>query len=303
MEEPDMSQSSRVWMIVLVLAGAFLAWRVRSYQAGAVYVEPKTMTQTVPDPETGEPTEFRVTTWSEVPDEERTRENVELSIPRTFGIWLSAFFTFAIFSFLFGDNPVYKIAESIFVGASAAYAMVIAFWKAVVGLLVARLLPEFSKAHFFPGADRTEPEWFMLIPLALGIMFLWRLMPVGGWISRWPLAFFIAVFAGLRLVSFFEADFVAQIKPTLLPLIVFTADGKFDLKTTLWNITMVFGTLSCLTYFFFSVEHSGFVGGVSRVGIYLLMITFGVGFALTVMSRYSLLIGRMDFLFKDWLHL
>jgi len=129
------------------------------------------------------------------------------------------------------------------------------------------------------------------------------LMPVGGWISRWPLAFFIAVFAGLRLVSHFEADFVVQIKSTILPLIVFAEDGSFDLKTSLWNSIMVLGTLSCLTYFFFSVEHTGVVGKISRVGIYLLMITFGVGFALTVMSRYSLLIGRMNFLLKDWLNL
>ena len=141
----------------------------------------------------------------------------------------------------------------------------------------------------------------MIIALIIGIMFLWRLMPTGGWISRWPLAFFIAVFAGLRLVSHFQADFVVQIQSTLLPLVVFV-DGSLHIKTTLWNITMVFGTLACLTYFFFSVEHTGFVGGVSRVGIYLLMITFGVGFALTVMSRYSLLIGRMNFLIYEWLH-
>ncbi|HSG69766.1 MAG TPA: hypothetical protein VLA12_05095, partial [Planctomycetaceae bacterium] len=89
----------------------------------------------------------------------------------------------------------------------------------------------------------------------------------------------------------------------ILPLIVFAADGSLDIKTSLWNMTMVFGTLACLTYFFFSLEHTGIVGGVSKIGIYLLMITFGVGFALTVMSRYSLLIGRMNFLLKDWLHI
>lgn len=289
-----MTQKTQIWIVIMVLAGSYLAWRVNSFHAGAVYVESKTVTETT--------TNLSVTTWSEVPDAEKDNENVQLSPARTFGIWLSAFFTFAIFSFLFGDNVVYKIAESVFVGASAAYAMVVTFWTAFMGLLVARLIPGFAKISFLPGAERTEPEWLMLIPLAMGIMFLWRLMPVGGWISRWPLAFFIAVFAGLRLVSHFEADFVAQIKATLLPLIVFAADGSFHLKTTLWNITMVFGTLSCLTYFFFSVEHTGIVGGVSRVGIYLLMITFGVGFALTVMSRYSLLIGRMDFLIKDWLH-
>jgi hypothetical protein len=290
-----MKQSTVIWTVVMILAGAYLSWRAINYQAGAVYVAPKVIT----DVESGN----SITTWSQVPDVDRDKPGVEFSLARTLGIWLSAIFTLAIFSFLFGDNVVYKIAESIFVGASAAYAMVVGFWAAFMGIFVAQLAPQFSQSTFIPGDDRTEPEWMMLIPLAMGIMFLWRLMPVGGWISRWPLAFFIAVFAGLRLVSHFEADFVVQIKSTILPLIVFAEDGSFDLKTSLWNSIMVLGTLSCLTYFFFSVEHTGVVGKISRVGIYLLMITFGVGFALTVMSRYSLLIGRMNFLLKDWLNL
>ena len=41
--------------------------------------------------------------------------------------------------------------------------------------------------------------------LILGAMLLWRLAPVGGWISRWPMAFIIGVFCGLRLVSFLSS--------------------------------------------------------------------------------------------------
>jgi len=37
------------------------------------------------------------------------------------GIWMGAFVTFAIYSFLYKDNPFYKIAEQIFVGLSAGY--------------------------------------------------------------------------------------------------------------------------------------------------------------------------------------
>ncbi len=38
-----------------------------------------------------------------------------------FGIWIAAFLTLALFSFLYKDNPVYKLAEHIFVGISAGY--------------------------------------------------------------------------------------------------------------------------------------------------------------------------------------
>lgn len=64
------------------------------------------------------------------------------------------------------------------------------------------------------------------------------------------------------------------------------------------------GVLSGLVYFFFSKEHTGLVfGGLARIGVWFLMIAFGGSFGFTVMGRISLLIGRIQFLIGDWLHL
>jgi hypothetical protein len=52
------------------------------------------------------------------------------------------------------------------------------------------------------------------------------------------------------------------------------------------------GTVTGLLYFFFSKEHTGNFGKVTRVGIYFLMISFGASFGFAVMGRISLLIGR-----------
>ena len=38
-----------------------------------------------------------------------------------FVLWLEAFITLAIFSFLYKDNPVYHMVESVFAGLSAGY--------------------------------------------------------------------------------------------------------------------------------------------------------------------------------------
>ncbi len=35
------------------------------------------------------------------------------------GAWIAVFFTVAIFSYVYNDNPFYKIAEHIYVGLSA----------------------------------------------------------------------------------------------------------------------------------------------------------------------------------------
>ena len=62
------------------------------------------------------------------------------------------------------------------------------------------------------------------------------------------------------------------------------------------------GVVTVLIYFFFSVEHTGAVGAASKVGIWFLMISFGASFGYTIMARLSLLIGRVQFLLGDWLH-
>jgi len=35
-----------------------------------------------------------------------------------FGAWIAIFLTMAILSFLYGDNPFYKLAEHLFIGIS-----------------------------------------------------------------------------------------------------------------------------------------------------------------------------------------
>jgi hypothetical protein len=69
------------------------------------------------------------------------------------------------------------------------------------------------------------------------------------------------------------------------------------------NVVAIAGIFSVLIYFFFSKEHKGALGGVAKLGIWFLMVAFGASFGYTVMGRVSLLIGRMQFLLRDWLHL
>lgn len=219
------------------------------------------------------------------------------------GTWVAAFFTLALFSFLYRDNPFYKFAEHVFVGVSAAYWMIVAFWTTLIPNLLGNLAPDFTRATFVPGLKPDqEPNILYLAPLILGILLLWRLSPKGGWIGRWPLAFIIGATAGLRLIAFLEADFVLQVEATVKPLVVYT-DGAFDLENSVKAIVTLVATLCGIVYFFFSVEHKGFVGKVSRVGIWVLMITFGAGFGYTVMGRIALFAIRLEFLFDDWLWL
>lgn len=291
------------WTLLMVVGGAFLIGRAVLTGAGTVYVQDVEIEVEIEDEAEVEAQVVTLQRVEQVPPNARSEPGVRLSYVHTFGLWVAAACTLGIFSFLWGDNPLYKVTEAIFVGSSAAYAMVVAFWSELVQNLCGNLLPDLMRETLIPGLKVEEPNLWYLVPLVMAIMLLWRLMPSGGWISRWPLAFFIGATAGFRMMGYLEADFTQQISNTIMPLVVTGADGSFQFWASLKNMTIVGSVLVCLTYFFFSVEHTGPVGWAARLGIWVLMITFGASFGYTVMGRIALLAGRLEFLFDDWLWL
>ncbi len=296
-----MKQSTIIWTLLMVFGGLGLISVQLLRGKGEVYVreipvEAKASSKTSPEQT------YRWSTYEEVTEKEKADAGVSLSFSRTLGLWVAAFSTLAIFSFLYGDNPVYKFTEAVFVGVSAAYAMVVAFWTEIVTNLFAKLTPGLARMTFFPDMDeKVQADLLYLIPLVLSVLLLWRLAPKGNWIARWPLAFFIGATAGIRLISYLETDFIGQLQATVMPFIVFSADGTLLWIQSLRNTIVIVGVLSCMVYFFFSIEHEGVVKYISRLGIWFLMVTFGASFAYTVMGRIALLSGRLDFLFNDWL--
>lgn len=206
------------------------------------------------------------------------------------GVWIAAFLTLGIFSFLYRDNPVYKLCEHLFVGVSAGYWVVLTFWSVVMPNLFDPMIE---------GIRRGSLEgWLLLVPLVLGVMLFSRFFPKGDWLSRWPIALILGVYPALRITGFGQGDFVEQLHGTILP---FWSTPSFWVSVN--NVILVVGLVATLVFFFFSKEHTGPLGGVAKVGIYFLMVSFGASYGYTVMARISLLIGRVMFLLDDWLGL
>ena len=295
-----MKQQTIMWTAIMLLGAAALIGRAAFTTKGMsrVYVHAVT---------NGQRTEYQSASQAQYQTEvtaNPTQTEYLLSRPRTVALWIAALFTLAVFSFLVGDNPAYKVAEAVVVGVSAAYWMVVGFWDVLVPNLLGKIWPSMVQAWAMPGLSGPEAArslWYV-IPFVLGIMLLWRLSPKGAWIGRWPLAFVIGTTAGLRMIGFLHGDFLSQIRNTVLPIVVMTG-GAFDPWESLRNVIIVVGVLSCLVYFFFSFEHTGFIGKTAKVGIWVLMITFGASFGYTVMGRIALLAIRIEFLLDDWLWL
>jgi len=224
-----------------------------------------------------------------------------LAATRGFAVTLGAFFTIGIFSFLYKDNPYYKFSEAVFVGISAGYWFVSLFWQNMYSKLVQGIIGAYNTT--FVQQAGWDDRWMMLVGGLLGIFMLLRLFPKIGWLSRWALAVIVGATAGLYFINYFVSNGIIQLGATIAPLQSFTEVGRLDWWATISQFVLVVGTLSGLVYFYFSKEHKGVFGGVAKVGVWTLMLTFGASFGYTVMSRMSLLIGRMDYLVSTWLGL
>ena len=235
--------------------------------------------------------------------------------------WLYVLMTLCIFSFLYKDNPFYKAAEHLFVGVSAGYVAVLSFWQQVQPNLFGRLWP--SRVDVDDGSiltsiwyaiyeifnvittgfgvlDRSifpeggikgfeEIRIIYMIPFILGIFMLLRLVPKLGWLARWAIAYIVGMAAGLRFYGFLNSNVLNQIKASAI-------DFTSDWGTIINGLIVFIGTLTGLIYFFYSTEHKGVIGRLSRIGIYFLMIKFGAAFGFAVMGRISLLIGQFNYL-------
>ncbi|HPF33069.1 MAG TPA: hypothetical protein PK907_08660 [Candidatus Sabulitectum sp.] len=204
----------------------------------------------------------------------------------TIGIWVAAIFTIGIYSFLYKENPLYRLAEHLVVGISTGYLITISYTR----VLEPRLINPLSNGE--PNA------WVLIIPALLGLLYITRFFPNVAWLSRYPMAFIMGASMGVGFPLSMKAQVLRQMEATIIPL--YQPGLPWDVA--LGNIVIVLGTLAALIYFFFSKPHKGpFFGGGSKIGIWIIMIGFGATFGFTVMGRISLLIGRIQFLLYEWL--
>jgi hypothetical protein len=201
------------------------------------------------------------------------------------GAWVATGLTLFIFTFLYEDNPIFKLAEHLYVGISVGYTIVKAYDTVIVHLIYVPMIK--------------EGDWSLLVPVGLGLLMLARYVPNAGWLSRYAFAFIVGVGSGLAIPRTISSFILKQVEDTIRPLVTLLPDGGMTFTASLLNpasnlnaVILLVGVVSVLFYFFFSLEHDGPLRTAARTGILFLMIAFGAAFGYTVMARMSLLIGR-----------
>lgn len=199
------------------------------------------------------------------------------------GTAVAGLLTLAILTFLYRDNPIYKMAESLLIGVSIGYVLVITWSSTLMSLLFTPLF--------------TDGRVWLIVPLLFGLMMFGRFHKRTSFLSRFPIGVMIGSGAGIAIPVMLEQRTLKQMTATVMPLV--TESGWPDLSA----FVVLLGVVTTLCYFYFSREHKGAFGVAARIGTWFLMIFFGTTFGYTVMSRMSTFIGRMEFLLTDFFQL
>ncbi|HIH89334.1 TPA: hypothetical protein HA344_09040 [Candidatus Bathyarchaeota archaeon] len=197
-------------------------------------------------------------------------------------IWLAALFTIWIYTIAFRDDAFFKFAEHTFVGAAAGHSIVYGVDNIIR----------------YGWAPMTAGNMMYAVVFILGILLYTRFHQTYFWVSRVPLSVVVGIGIGLSMRTTVTSEFIAQI--------ISTAQMKvlgLDAWTGFSNLLFIIIVLATVYFFIFTFPkaHGGSLGIISKVARYGMMAAFGYSFANTVLSRFNMIFGRIDYVMNTWL--
>src|SRR5262245_55493771 len=184
-----------------------------------------------------------------------------------------------VFSYLLGDNFLYRIAIHILIGAAAAYTLIVAIESVVIPWYNLTMRdPAHAPANFAIG----------LVPFLIGILLLLKLTSRFTRIGNFGLAIVLGVGTALALWG--------AIVGTVIPLALQTARG-FTPQTLIEGFLVLTGTVTVLVYFTYlgARRASGDVQQIlpirltGLIGQAFIVIALGATYALLITTALTIL--------------
>jgi hypothetical protein len=203
------------------------------------------------------------------------------------GLVAGAALTLLIFSYLLGDNPLYRLALHLFVGALLGYSFGIVLRDVLLGMVLAQLA--------------TDPL-AVVVPVVLGILLLFKGFPRQAYVGNLSVAYLVGVGAAVALSGALLGTLVPQVGATGRAL---SRASLGSFRTGLLDgLLIVVGTACTLMVSTFAARRQGGLAGVwtqivrlaSGVGRIFLTIALGVAFAGALTASLSIFIGRLQYL-------
>ncbi len=201
------------------------------------------------------------------------------------GLWAGFVLTLMVFSYILGDNFLYRLAVYIFVGLAAGFTAIVT-WDSV-------LMPWFNSTLLAPGGD-IATLIFGALPLALGALLLLKANPRLGKLGHLALALIIGVGTAVALVGAISGTLIPLTRATTSTVTVNPVSG----------ILLVVGVICTLVYFQYvgrrlpdnTVRRAAPVRALSLVGQGVIVITLGALYAAAILTSLTVFSERVSFI-------
>lgn len=192
------------------------------------------------------------------------------------GLWVAWLLMLMIYSYpLYKENPAFRFAEHTYIGLMLAIMLIKTTITTTIKMVGPPLME--GKVHY-------------VIPIVLGFMMFFLLVPKYRWISRYPIALLVGAGFGLGMRGVLIPYITKQVISTITP----PAAGAALVDW--WSYFYIaIGTICATLYFVLTWEHKGGFGYTTRLGRWIIMIGLGAYFGNTVLFRMAMLSGRAQF--------
>lgn len=208
-------------------------------------------------------------------------------------IWtlVSFILTILVFSYLLGDNALFRFVSSLFIGIAAGYFAVVIVYQVVLARLVAPLL---------------QGSIVAVIPLALSGLLLMKLSPRFSRAGNPSMALLVGVGAAVAIGGAMLGTIFGQVKGAISYFGTQPDGSATNFYLIVEGVFLLIGTLATLAYFQFGAKNtqkSGpkrtiLVSIFAWIGKIFIAITLGAVFAGVITAGITALIERSDFIIR-----
>lgn len=217
----------------------------------------------------------------------------EMSLPDLVGSILGFSLTLMVFSYVFGDNALFRATIHLFIGAVAGYAAVVAWYNVTWPQL------------FLPLILGSQSERiYALFPLLLSGLLLFKISPRLSRYGSPAVAYLVGVGAAVAIGGAVLGTIFPQTLATinLLDLEAIQQSGETPLWLLIQGVLIIVGTVTTLAYFHFGArqrlgegtKRAEWIEILALVGQVFIAITLGVVLAGVFTSALTALIERVS---------
>jgi hypothetical protein len=173
---------------------------------------------------------------------------------------LGFIFTLLIFSYLLGDNPLFRVSIYIFIGVSSGYIAAVALWQVIIPRLLYPL-------YFAITSGDMVTTVVLAVPLLAGVLLL--VFPRQSGLGQVVMAFLVGVGAAVTIAGALIGTLIPQLLGTInaFDMTAFSGKGLPALVEPLSTAGIILiGTVLTLAYFHFSARPK-VDGSTRRLGL------------------------------------